>query len=563
LSLPAFRRNEGAIHEITRKSVSVRVASCAFMDRDAETRSARILVKNTNLGLCCGGEVLSSGRVVRMKSTRSKTRYNLLSGSTHELKDTKEFIESIGESVAVLPNGWRDFFSSEPDLIVTRAPGRLDLMGGIADYSGSLVLQLPIENAVHVAWQRTEENRLRIASLPDGSVGPLRLFKIDLSELLTMDYASAREWFASQPENHWAAYVAGALLVLRREKGLQLNQGADILVSSKVPEGKGVSSSAALEVAVMQAVAAASRIDLSAPELALLCQRVENQIVGAPCGVMDQMTAACGERNRLLELLCQPAELKGNIELPGELQVWGIDSGVRHSVAGSDYRRVRTAAFMGYRIIAAAAGLKVISGESAGQIIIDDPKWKGYLANITPAEFEGEYAAHVPEQMTGADFLGRYEGITDEATAVDPEVSYPVAAATSHPIHEHFRVRRFAEILKQWRGIEQAAQLGDLMWRSHDSYSRCGLGTDETDTIVALARESDRGELFGAKITGGGSGGTVAVLGCRGADKAIERLVRQYQQETGHRATIISGSSPGAVAFGKINLRPTSEGASL
>jgi len=89
----------------------------------------------------------------------------------------------------------------------------------------------------------------------------------------------------------------------------------------------------------------------------LLCQKVENLIAGAPCGVMDQMTSACGEANQLLELLCQPADLKGTIRLPEELQIWGIDSGIRHSVGGSDYRTVRTAAFMGYRMIASFEGL--------------------------------------------------------------------------------------------------------------------------------------------------------------------------------------------------------------
>jgi galactokinase len=490
------------------------------------------------------------------------TRYTILSGSTQGLKDTDEFIASIDESLSGLPHGWRDFFTSERDLIVARAPGRLDLMGGIADYSGSLVLQLPIQAAVHVALQSTEEDLLRIASLPDRSGDALRLFEIDLSALSSMDYQSARARFASS-DHHWAAYVAGAFLVLMLEKGLRLNQGARILISSNVPEGKGVSSSAALEVAVMQALVAAHELDIASPELALLCQRVENHIVGAPCGVMDQLTAACGQRNRLLELLCQPAELKGAIELPDELEVWGIDSGVRHSVAGSDYRRVRTAAFMGYRIIAGAAGLRVSQGERAGHLNIDDPEWKGYLANIMPTEFEQEYAAHVPEQITGADFLISYEGITDGATTVEPRVLYPVAAATSHPIYEHARVEVFADMLRHWRGIEQAPQLGQLMFQSHESYSRCGLGADGTDELVKLVRDSGRNELFGAKITGGGSGGTVAILGLRGARDKVARIAQQYQTMTGYQPAIISGSSPGAGAFGHLKLRRTSEGTSL
>src|SRR5439155_15401674 len=104
-------------------------------------------------------------------------------------------------------------------------------------------------------------------------------------------------------------------------------------------------------------------IPLPPRELALLCQVVENRIVGAPCGVMDQMTAACGEENRLLALLCQPAELQGQVSLPEEIAVWGIDSGVRHSVAGADYGSVRTGAFMGYRIIADLAGIPVMARE--------------------------------------------------------------------------------------------------------------------------------------------------------------------------------------------------------
>src|SRR5207244_1470261 len=225
-------------------------------------------------------------------------------------------------------------------------------------------------------------------------------------------------------------------------------------------------------------------------EMALLCQKVENLVVGAPCGVMDQMTAACGETNRLLELLCQPAELKGTVPLPEELEVWGIDSGIRHSVGGADYRTVRTAAFMGYRIIADLAGLSAKRTGDSGHLIIEDRRWNGYLANVTPEEFEREYAPRIPERMSGDDFLDKYDGITDTVTSVDPTVEYPVLAATGHPISEHGRVNSFAAILKDWRGDEQARKLGELMYGSHDSYSACGLGSQATDALVALARDS-------------------------------------------------------------------------
>jgi L-arabinokinase len=370
-----------------------------------------------------------------------------------------------------------------------------------------------------------------------------------------IDYDLARDRFRKNPADHWAAYAAGAFLVLMRERGADFARGADILISSQVPEGKGVSSSAALEVSVMQAIAHAFDCEIPPYELAFLCQKVENLIAGAPCGVMDQMTAACGEADRLLALLCQPGEVKGMVKLPGELRVWGIDSGIRHAVAGADYGTVRTAAFMGYRMIAEIAGLRASETEKIGLVEIDDPKWNGYLANVTPAEFEAHFARQLPETLTGSEFLKRYEGITDPVTTVKPDVLYPIYQATRHPVYEHARVRAFAEILENWSNIDRVQELGELMYQSHDSYSACGLGSSGTDAIVRLVREAgiDKG-LYGAKITGGGSGGTVAILGKRDAEKSVNELCEKYAAQTGHKPIVICGSSPGAGAFGHLKL---------
>jgi L-arabinokinase len=415
------------------------------------------------------------------------------------------------------------------------------------------MLPWPIPNAVHVAIQRRSDGKVRIASLPKDQHESARCFEIELIELLGPDYGKLRAGFASEPENQWAAYVAGAFPVLQRERSASFAEGADILICSAVPEGKGVSSSAALEVASMQAISTAYECEIAAIDLALLCQKVENLIAGAPCGVMDQMTSACGKANQLLELLCQPADLKGTICLPEELEIWGIDSGISHSVGGSDYGTVRTAAFMGYRMIASFAGLAIRQTEP-GHVLVDDPRWKGYLANILPEEFERKYAPRLPGGMNGREFLDKYYGITDAVTSVDPLVEYPVLAATRHPIHEHARVNCFAAILKDWSSQdEQARKLGELMYGSHDSYSDCDLGSDGTDALVKLVRESSV-DLYGAKITGGGSGGTVAVLGRRGATEAVNHVAASYREQTGYQPQIISGSSSGARAFGHLKL---------
>jgi L-arabinokinase len=486
--------------------------------------------------------------------------YRIFSGSTHDLSDTAAFIEMLGRLPAYVPGAGRDFFSPDGEVIVTRAPGRLDLMGGIADYSGSLVLELPIASATHVALQRVRGAALKIISLTAGASEATRSFEMSLADLTNagepIEYASARQWFERQPHQHWAAYVAGAFLVLMSERREVFKEGARILISSEVPEGKGVSSSAALEVAVMRAVNAAYEIDLSPQDMALLCQRVENLVAGAPCGVMDQMTSACGEADRLLALVCQPAELKGTVKLPEELEVWGIDSGIRHSVGGADYVKVRTAAFMGYRLIADIAGLHWRETAREGVLKIDDERWRGYLANIKPVEFEQSFARHIPAEIHGGEFLERYKGITDSVTIVKAGLSYPVLTATRHPIYEHARVERFARILENWRGLDQAEELGELMFQSHASYSACGLGSAGTDELVRLVRERGTASgLYGAKITGGGSGGTVAVLARRGASDAVKAVSQEYARRTGLEPTLISGSSPGAGRFGHLKLK--------
>jgi L-arabinokinase len=411
---------------------------------------------------------------------------------------------------------------------------------------------MPTAEATLVALQKDADRVVRLVSLGADRNDRAPDFEMPLSDFERGDgpigYAEARDYFRRDPTRHWAAYAAGTLLVLMRERRVRFDRGVRMLIGSDVPEGAGVSSSAALEVAAMQAVAAAFGVALDPPETALLCQKVENLVVGAPCGVMDQMTAACGLGDRLLALLCQPARLEGMVGVPAELRLWGVDSGLRHCVAGADYGSVRVGAFMGYRMIADLAGLSVEPGEP---VRIDDEVWGGYLANVGPDRFEKEFADELPERISGRAFLGRYGGTTDPVTQVQPDREYAVRVPTAHPIYEHARVQRFAELLAVPVNETRLIELGQLMYSSHASYSACGLGSEGTDLLVELVRQAGPKEgLYGAKITGGGSGGTVAVLARCGADQAVQAVAGRYARQTGRPKRIFAGSSLGAAAFG-------------
>lgn len=461
------------------------------------------------------------------------------------LPDVKRFCDLLNRA--------NDFFAPQSPLIVARAPGRLDVMGGIADYSGALVLEWPLAVATLVAVQQTSEPVVTIYSTMVEQEGGTARVTLPLAELLSWDYAEAHRQLTTHKELVWVAYVAGALLALHREQQYIPQGGLRIMVYCEIPVGKGVSSSAALEVATMQALCGLFALPMTGRELALLCQKVENVIVGAPSGVMDQMTVACGEQDSLLALLCQPAELQTPVALPPAITFWGIDSGITHAVSGSDYTGVRVGAFMGYRIIAELAGLPVMQDE-VGHVKVMDSRWHGYLANIPPSVWESYYRDNVPVALRGDEFLARYGGTTDSVTHIRPEYTYAIRQPTAHPIYEHHRVRLFRSLLTMPSlGEEQLLLLGELMYQSHVSYSACGLGSAGTDRLVELVREAGPAKgLYGAKITGGGSGGTVAVLARRKAQAEIEHIVARYQQETGLTISLLGGSSPGAAAYGTL-----------
>jgi len=440
-------------------------------------------------------------------------------------------MEAAGLAAFVETLRARALFERGAPVSISRAPGRLDVMGGIADYSGSLVLERPIAEAAWAAAQRLDRPVLEIVSLGRPAC------TIPLDALapggVPASYDDARRRFEDGP-HRWAAYIAGVVLVLARERSLPLTSGIRIAIASEVPEGKGVSSSAAVETASMSAVAAAFGLRLEPRDLAVLCQTAENLVAGAACGVMDQMTCVFGEPGALLALLCQPAELQAPVPLPDDVGLWGLDSGERHAVGGSDYGAVRTGAFMGLRILGEHASVP-----------------GNYLANIAPGQFDRELAHRLPEEMTGADFLARYGSTADPVTSVAPGRKYRVRAPTEHPVYERSRVETFRDLLLARSGETARRRLGQLMYESHASYGRCGLGSAGTDRLVALVRAEGPGAgLYGARITGGGSGGTVAVLGRSDAAPAVARVADAYERQTGYRPQAFAGSSPGVAGFG-------------
>lgn len=435
---------------------------------------------------------------------------------------------------AVLAADAPGFFTDGPPVYTARAPGRLDVMGGIADYSGSLVAEMPIAQAALCAVQRDDASggavTVRSANAAAEGFEP----QITLPAEVFINPVSLLRWLREHDvSRRWAGYVAGCLSLLRAEGLIPRGMGARFYLYSDVPLGAGVSSSAAVEVASMRAATAAFGVRMSDLQLARLCQRIENDVMDAPCGIMDQVTGVMGEASKLLLLLCQPHTVQGTAALPDDWSVFGVDSGVKHSVCGADYTGVRVAAFMGYKMLSDRAR----SG------------FGGYLCNVTPEEYTRLTAdSPLPDTLTGAAFVAAHGGIYDTVTSVHPGMTYPVRAATEHAIYENVRVHRFVECLSD--GSHTAfTHAGEQMLAAHRSYTACGLGTSETDLIVELARSLGGPFVAGAKITGGGCGGTVCVLTRKSEEARIaDAIATAYREQTGITRRLIRGTSPGASA---------------
>jgi len=355
---------------------------------------------------------------------------------------------------------FRREFGREPRLC--RAPGRVNLIGEHTDYNDGFVLPAALELSTWVAAAPRADRLLRVRSLRGGG-----LVEFDMDEP------------APQPRHDWSDYVRGVAVMLERS-GVRL-RGADLLIDGDVPVG--LSSSAALEVSVGYALldGAGHAIDLT--ELALQCQRAENEFVGMRCGIMDQFIACHGAAAHALLLDCRSLEFR-LVPIDPAVRVVICDSMVRHALAGGEYNLRRQECERGVALLAPLLpGIRALRDVSAAQL-----------------------AAH-------ADAL--------------PALTL---RRCRHVVTENERVLRAAAALEAGR----VEEFGRLMNESHrsmrDDYE---ISCPELDVLVELAwREAG---VLGSRMTGGGFGGsTVSMVRADAVEPFRASIAAEYRAATGH-----------------------------
>ncbi|HPC19125.1 MAG TPA: hypothetical protein PL039_02865 [Kiritimatiellia bacterium] len=467
------------------------------------------------------------------------------------LREIAEF-ERRMRSAASDPAGLGDFFQRR-DIWAVRVPARLDVMGGIADYSGANVCEATLGLGILVAVQPQQDALVRIRTLPVSRQGLPVETRIPLAWLGSRTRRhgldEVRRLFHGNPLAAWAAYAGGSLGVLLQEESVRLRGGFHILLLSAVPMNAGIASSAAVEIGTLCALDACLGLGVGAARIARLGQMAENRVVGAPCGIMDQIAIASGRQGQLLHILCRPGAVSGTVSVPEGTGFIGINSMVRHSVAAAPYGDVRIGAFMGRQILNDLRAKKGL------------PSVK-HLTELAATELPLQ---RLPEQMPGGDFLKRYQSHGDPATKIRPDVVYRIRGPVRHAVMENERVLRFIGALRAAAAGDEAGCVaaGLEMYGAHASYrDECRLSVPEVDFIVeAVRRRGVKRGLFGAKITGGGAGGTVAVFGRRDAlRRLVPEIVAEYERRIGIRPEVFQGTSPGALEFGAWRYAPRAGG---
>lgn len=359
-----------------------------------------------------------------------------------------------------------------------RAPGRVNLIGEHTDYNDGFVMPAALEFATTAAILPRDDRRLRVHSLA-------------LSETVEFDLGQAD----LAPRRDWTDYVLGVVLMLDRA-GYPL-RGADLMLHSSVPLGAGMSSSAALEVSVGFALLAESGLPVDLVELALCCQKAENDFVGMRCGIMDQFISCHGVAGHAVLLDCRSLDFR-SVPIDPRARLVICNTMVRHELAGSEYNLRRQDCERGVALLSKALGpIRALRDVSLAQ-------------------------------------LERHAGLL-------PDVTY---RRCRHIVTENARVLEAASALE----AGDLPRFGRLMVESHESMrDDYQISCRELDRMVALSLPLPG--VYGARMTGGGFGGcTVCLVDVEAVEPFMKNVAGAYQAATGIVPAIFTCAPSSGVA---------------
>ncbi|MEM9160079.1 MAG: hypothetical protein AAGB46_13625 [Verrucomicrobiota bacterium] len=403
------------------------------------------------------------------------------------------------------------------------APGKLDFLGGFQDGSGGLTLQAQTQAKTTVLATEGSDPILSITSTQRGQFkSEIESFK----ELLASKPSNSKitEWFTQFEVPIWARYVAACVVLFNREFGWQPNKGLAFAISSDIPIRVGIGSSAALEVATLHALEKLSGQYFTDRRLAEIAIELEREIIGAHDDVLTQLSSAYGKPGCLIPVRSRPEAIATPIELPKGVTIIGFPSEARQDNPRNAHNN------------------KILKAAKIGEEIARDQSdsvWE-FATDIQPSRYLKHIKPTLPESLTGHEITEKFPDLSD---GFESNKTYLIRDAFSFSIFENHRCSLAAQLLygmahNSKRKVTEL--LGELMYQSHLNYSLLGLTSHRTDEMVdAFAQAGADQGIFGARISGFGSGSAIVALVDKKALKIVRDLLKSFERDTGEVVPLI------------------------
>lgn len=445
--------------------------------------------------------------------------------------------------------------SPDSERFLAVAPGCLDVMGGIAEYSGALVVAGALAEHACAGAQRRIDRKLRIIHMA-GTDGK-RTASVDVPLAVLNDGQSG--WIkgscarksAALPDDHTACCVGTVVESFRENLFASLREGLTVAVATNL-EGLGSSSTyAAMSSALLVCLAALAQEIVEPNVAAHIAQTVENDWLNAAVGPASSLCGLVGQVDHFMHLRCDTRTLAGTLRLPDNVRIISVDCGACPADYDEKFTQVRTATFMGRLLID-----RIVrhDGLLAGQ-------WDGHLSRISVNDFVERFRDRLPTKMCGREFLERFGETGDRLSQVDLSHQYKIRSRTEHHVYEHARCRQFVEAMS--RGARNGSrtafvEAGKVMSASHWSMGqRCGMGSVQANSLVNRLRKAGPAKgIFGARCAGWQCGATIVTLtdDSEAARQVVDDSIQSYMREYNTPVTIRSGSLPGAMVSGAVRV---------
>ncbi len=453
--------------------------------------------------------------------------------------DMRLFIQEIHKNLGGL-------FAPQRSISIARVPGRIDIIGGHCVTCGGTIVQTQVAEGIIVAVQRRMDQRILIRNL---NMIRERVITLEFRLEDIQRAAQERDWAKFQnvftaADKGWSGHICGALgLLMTGHSPVHGWTGFNIAISTSLPAGAGLASSAALQTGLLLALRDVVKLPLETAQIATLAAASETEVMHRPAHAAEYISILHGQKENLIVVQAPGEDSFQFIPLPDGIRCVAVDLGIRKQADRQKQEEFQTALHIGHAL---QGEMLRSDGGANGPAMA----WTG----ISVRDWQSRYKKRMPYRMTGQEFLQKNISTEQAGIDIDPQKKYMPRSATEFMIEDNERAREFVALCKEAAGDAGSPlwiDAGQLLFVSHERFIKTSATVCEESAWLMdelRAGGPERG-IFGARAMAGG-GCTVGILATAHSNDVLQNLLSRYQDRFDRPASLLTGSSAGALVGG-------------